>query len=236
VRLVELERQVFDAPRLGWHRDEDVASAMIPQFYFDYLRGGPVEPIAGIVRHNQMDLRGLAALFGKINAMLCETPCATDEVESLDLFGLSKFLQRRGDSERAHSTCAQALEAGLPAEFRPKARRDLAQMAKQRGAHEEAAGLWREIVTDPRDGVYACEQLAIYFERRAKDPDRALEFARMGLAQLRRQRGSSRDPYFAARCARTEEKFLQRMARLQQRMKSHADSGKSSLLTRSQSA
>src|SRR6266699_3837400 len=49
VRLVELERQVLDAPGLGWHRDDDVASALIPQFYFDYLRGGPVEPLAGVV-------------------------------------------------------------------------------------------------------------------------------------------------------------------------------------------
>src|SRR6266852_1722873 len=72
VRLVELERHVLDAPRLGWHRDDDIASALIPQFYFDYLRGGPVEPLAGVVRHNQMDLRGLAALFGKINELLSE--------------------------------------------------------------------------------------------------------------------------------------------------------------------
>src|SRR5713226_1660608 len=103
VRLVELERRVLDAPRLGWHRDDDVASELIPQFYFDYLRGGPIEPLAGVVRHNQMDLRGLAALFGKVNELLSEAPHATNEIESLDLFGLSRFLQRRGDSNRAHS-------------------------------------------------------------------------------------------------------------------------------------
>jgi len=236
VRLVELERQVLDARGLGWHRDEDVASALIPQFYFDYLRGGPAGPIAGIVRHNQMDLRGLAALFGKINTMLCENQGATNESESLDLFGLSKFLQRRGDSERAHSTCAQALDAGLPAEFRAKARRDLALMAKRRGAHEEAAKLWKEIVSDPRDGVFACEQLAIYYERRAKDLERAMEFARLALAQLRRQRSSSRDPYFAARCARLEEKLLQRIARLHGRMKVHHPPAKPPLLARTQTA
>src|SRR5258708_25761696 len=47
VRLVELERHVLDAPRLGWHRENDVSSALIPQFYFDYLRGGLAEPLAG---------------------------------------------------------------------------------------------------------------------------------------------------------------------------------------------
>src|SRR3989454_268194 len=176
VRLVELERHVLDAPRLGWHRENDVSSALIPQFYFDYLRGGPAEPLAAVVRHNQMDLRGLAALFGKINTLLSEQTSDATEIESLDLFGLSRFLQRRGESDRAHSACAQALEIGLPAEFRPQARRDLAQMAKRRGEHTRAAEIWLEIVADGHDGIHACEQLAIYYERHAKDFPRATEF------------------------------------------------------------
>ena len=219
VRLVELERQVLDAPRLGWHRENDVASALIPQFYFDYLRGGPAEPLAGVVRHNQMDLRGLAALFCKINELLSESSGAALEMESLDLFGLSRFLQRRGEAERAHSTCAQALEIGLPAEFRPKALQELALMAKRRGQHARAAEIWQEIAGDLRDGIHACEQLAIYFERHAKDLSRAAEFAELGLAKLRRQRSSSRDPYLAARSARIEQRILHRLARLRHRMK-----------------
>src|SRR5579864_5445034 len=70
VRLVELEQRVLDARRLGWRREDDVESALIPQHYFDYLRGGSAAPLLGVVKHNQMDLRGLAALFCKINAML----------------------------------------------------------------------------------------------------------------------------------------------------------------------
>src|SRR5580698_9187015 len=94
-RLVELERRVLDAPRLGWHREDDIASALIPQYYFDYLRGGPCDPIVGIVRHNQMDLRGLAALFGKINTLIASQDKDRDGVDSLDLFGLSRFFERR---------------------------------------------------------------------------------------------------------------------------------------------
>ena len=215
VRLVELERHVLDAPRLGWHREDDVSSALIPQFYFDYLRGGPAEPLAGVVRHNQMDLRGLAALFGKINALLSEPAGAANEIESLDLFGLSRFLQRRGENDRAHSACAQALQIGLPVEFRPKARRELALMAKRRGEHARAAEIWLEIVADPHDGIHACEQLAIYYERRAKDPAKAAEFAQLAIAKLQRQCANSRDPFLTARFARLEKKFLQRVARLE---------------------
>src|SRR6266849_5072947 len=219
VRLAELERHVLDSPRLGWHRENDVSSALIPQFYFDYLRGGPVEPLAGVVRHNQMDLRGLAALFCKINEMLSEAPHATNEIESLDLFGLSRFLQRRGEEDRAHSACAQALAIGLPEEIRPKARRELALMAKRRGQHARAAEIWLEIVADPRDGVHACEQLAIYYEHHAKDLSRAAEFAQLALAKLRPQRCASHDPDLAGRSARLEQKFLHRLARLQHRIK-----------------
>jgi hypothetical protein len=222
VRLVELERGVLDAPRLGWHRKDDISSALIPQFYFDYLRGGQTEPLAGVVKHNQMDLRGLAALFGKINAMLCESADALGECESLDLFGLSRFLQRRGEAARAQSACSQALAIGLPAEYRPKAQRDLAQLAKREGNHARAAEIWEELVGDPVDGIQACEQLAIYYERRARDVGRAIEYVRLGLKRIRAQydatlKQARHDPYGAARLARMETKFIERLKRLERK-------------------
>ncbi|HXY24985.1 MAG TPA: ribonuclease H-like domain-containing protein [Candidatus Acidoferrum sp.] len=220
VRLVELEQQVLDASRLGWHREDDVSSALIPQFYFDYLRGGPAQPLAGVVRHNQMDLRGLAALFGKIDTMLSEPAEAQEETEGLDLFGLSRFLQRRGDATRAQSACSQALAIGLPAEYRPRAQRDLALLAKRKGEHARAAELWKEIVEDPQDGFAACEQLAIHYERREKDLEKAQEFARLGLTKVKRQRISSlrlRDAHLVVRLDQMERSFTKRLARLERK-------------------
>lgn len=221
VRLVELERRVLDARRLGWQRDDDVESAMIPQHYFDFLRGGPAAPLAGVARHNQMDLRGLAALFGKINAMLSESPSAVEESESLDLFGLSRFLQRRGDTARAQNACAEALAIGLPADVRLKAQKELALMAKRRGEFERAAKIWEVMAADSCDEVHACEQLAIYYEHRVKDIGRAMEFAKLGLAKLNCRRSiflrGSRDAYLAARCTRQEKAFKERLARLERK-------------------
>jgi uncharacterized protein YprB with RNaseH-like and TPR domain len=219
VRLVDLERHVLDALRLGWHREEDIASSLIPQYYFDYLRGGPADPLVGVLRHNQMDLRGLAALFGKINTLLASQKTDRDGVDSLDLFGLSRFFERRGDSHRAHVACSQALDLGLPAEFRPRAHRELALLAKRRGDHDAAAALWLELAGDPQDGVLACEQLAIHYERRAKDMARATEFARLGLAKLQRMRAHTRDPYAATRATRLAEKLIIRINRLEGRIK-----------------
>jgi hypothetical protein len=166
-----------------------------------------------------MDLRGLAALFGKINTLLASQEAERVGVDSLDLFGLSRFFERRGESDRAHVACSQALELGLPAEFRPRAHRELALLAKRRGDHAAAAALWLELASDPRDGVLACEQLAIHYERRAKEPARATEFARLGLAKLQRMRVHACDPYITARAIRLAEKLLIRINRLEGKSK-----------------
>jgi uncharacterized protein YprB with RNaseH-like and TPR domain len=229
VRLVELERHVLDAPRLGWHRDDDVLSSMIPQHYFDYIRGGPAEPLAAVIRHNQMDLRGLAAILARIDGLLAAAERADQDVESLDLFGLSRFLHKRGERDRAHSACSQALDLGLPAEHRPKARRELAQHAKRRGDHEHAVSLWNELAAESAattadsealDAIHACEELAMYYERRVKDLDRAVEFICLALAKVKRLRAASRSFYATPKLARIEEKLLNRAARLRHRIES----------------
>ncbi len=238
VRLSDLERHVLDPISLGWSRDDDTTSADIPQFYFDYLRGGPPEPLLDIAKHNQMDLRGLAALYCKLNHLIGTELPEHGSVDGRDLFGLSRYLQRRGHGARAQTACTQALDFGLPHEVRPQARRELALHAKRSGEHARAAELWHEIVAgDPAEGVYACEQLAIHYERRVKDDVRALEFAQLALAELRKARWlSSRTPagHYAgafpgafpstrslrtspAKESRLEKSLLHRIARLEQR-------------------
>jgi uncharacterized protein len=221
VRLVELERHVLDAARLGWNRGDDISSSLIPQYYFDYLRGGRPDPLAGVAKHNQMDLRGLAALYGKINSLLDEGDTGLADTDSRDLFGLSRFLNRKGEKSRAHSVCSKALDAGLPAEIRLQATKELAQLAKGRGEWQAASLLWQELVSNPQDGITACEQLAIYHERRAKDWLRAIEYAELGLAKAQRQRTQTRDPYESSRASRWEVKFMCRLERLRHRMKKH---------------
>jgi uncharacterized protein YprB with RNaseH-like and TPR domain len=217
VRLVDLEREVLNPTLLGWRRDDDVSSRFIPQFYFDYLRGGPPEPLLGVARHNQMDLRGLGALFGKINTLLAEESSPSDEIHGLDLFGLSKFLHKRGDKRRAQVSCAQALDAGLPVEFHARAQFDLALMAKRNGEHQAAAELWHEVVEDLQDGYGACEQLAIYYEKQMKDYSRALEFARKARSLLRSQNHRI-NPFSGGAVARREDACIKRIKRLEGRL------------------
>ena len=222
VRLTDLEREVLNPTLLGWCRQGDVSSKFIPQFYFDYLRGGPPEPLLGVARHNQMDLRGLGALFGKINALLAEETNSDEDMHGLDLFGLSKFLHRRGDKGRAQVACAQAVDLGLPEEFHSRAQCHLALMAKRKGEHQRAAELWNDIVrfesrTDASDAIHACEQLAIYYEQRVKDYERALEFAQRA-RKLLRARANHASVFARGGFARRQDLSAKRIKRLERRL------------------
>jgi hypothetical protein len=125
VRLKELEQHVLanDRGGLGWSRRDDIDSAMIPQMYFDYLRGGPVEPLCGVFRHNQMDLRGLAALAGKVLTLLGQANGTEDPFE---LYGLSRLLSRRGQRGRARECYEKALLGDLPRPLQRQAQQELA--------------------------------------------------------------------------------------------------------------
>ncbi len=96
VRLSELERHV-----LGWDRGGDVLSGLIPQIYFDYLRGGPPERLVPVLNHNQMDLRGLAALSSRILSLLSDAENLGQD--GLELFGVSRICEKRGEHTRARN-------------------------------------------------------------------------------------------------------------------------------------
>ena len=220
VRLAELEKHV-----LGWNRGADLISEMIPQFYFDYLRGGPPEPLVQIFLHNQRDLRSLAGLASRIIAVLADP--RTDGKDGLELFGVSRICERRGDMARAQKHYAQSLAAVLPAETDRAARRSLARLAKRAGDLPLALKLWESILGNSREGLEAYRQLAIHYERRAGEPQRAAVLARRALAELRppnRSAGLS-----AALLRRYKSDFERRLQRLDRRARLDANAGRSLL-------
>jgi tetratricopeptide (TPR) repeat protein len=144
---------------------------------------------------------------------------AEEEIDGLDFLGLSRFLQRRGDALRAHSTYSQAIDLGLPFAFDRQARHELALLAKRRGDHEQAVTLWLELAKDEENGVHACEQLAMYYERRVRNFSRALEFAKLALAKARRAQSFSHDSFAGGRNLRIAERLVSRIARLEGRIR-----------------
>ena len=179
VRLSELERHV-----LGWDRGADLLSGLIPQIYFDYLRGGPPERLVPVLNHNQMDLRGLAALSSRILSLLSDAENLGQD--GLELFGVSRICEKRGEETRARSLYEKSIASFLPTETDRVARRSLARLAKRQGDFELACELWRGALGNSRQGYEAYEQLAIYYERKAGDPEQAQTIVQQALDELRR--------------------------------------------------
>lgn len=205
VRLAELERHV-----LGWDRGADMMSELIPSIYFDFLRGGAPEPLVPIFHHNQMDLRGLAALAARVVALLASPEQHSQD--ALELFGVSRICERRGDL-RAREMYERSLAGELPEDADRRARRSLALLAKRAGDLERAEALWSGMLGSSREGMEAYEQLAIHYERRARDYQRAAALVREALTALRRSSrlGFVQPAYYR----RQKENFQRRLARLE---------------------
>ena len=179
VRLSELERHV-----LGWNRGADLLSGQIPQIYFDYLRGGSPERLVPVLNHNQMDLRGLAALSNRILSLLGDAENLGQD--GFELFGVSRICDKRGERTRARKLYEKSIAAVLPTETDRAARRSLARLAKRDGDFELACDLWNGALGNSRQGYEAYEQLAIYYEHKARDPERALLVVRQAAEEPRR--------------------------------------------------
>lgn len=179
VRLSELERHV-----LGWDRGADVLSGQIPQIYFDYLRGGPAERLVPVLNHNQMDLCGLAALSSRILSLLSDAENLGQD--GLELFGVSRICEKRGEHNRARKLYEKSIASFLPTEADRAARRSLARLAKREGDFELACELWKDAVGNSRHGYEAYEQLAIYYEHKARNSEQALQVVREAIDELLR--------------------------------------------------
>jgi uncharacterized protein len=179
VRLSELERHV-----LGWDRGADLLSGLIPQIYFDYLRGGSPDRLVSVLNHNQMDLRGLAALSSRILSLLSDAENLGQD--GLELFGVSRICEKRGQDIRARTLYEKSIASFLPTETDRVARRSLARLAKRQGDFNLACELWKDALGNSRHGYEAYEQLAIYYERTARDPEQAQLIVQQALNELRR--------------------------------------------------
>jgi tetratricopeptide (TPR) repeat protein len=245
VRLKDLERHVLgrDGRSLDWSRHDDIDSSLIPQMYFDYLRGGPAEPLLGIFRHNQMDLRGLAALAGKILALLdsgngIANALNAETHDAIDVLGLSRLLRKRGHSTRARELYETALRFGLPRSVEHLAQRELAQLAKRELDYTRAISLWDALREAPvpnkrsespllaeveqkalESAIEAAEQLAMYYEHRVKEPQRALDLIRAAIGELQEAHPARG---FTQVCAeKIEARLTRRLTRLERRCAVH---------------
>jgi RNase_H superfamily len=113
-RLGTVERML-----LGVQRHDDVDGWEIPGRYLGFLRGGPAQPLAAVVRHNDEDVRSLARLLAHVEQRLGD-PAVRTTAPRGDLAGLARAFRRERRFEEAVD-CLDAALAADPASPSPEA-------------------------------------------------------------------------------------------------------------------
>ncbi len=213
--LADLERGVLGIRRVG-----DVPGERIPRLYFDYLRSGSAEPMVEVFRHNENDLLALVRLTAKMLGLLApmQSGLAGDSERKpspLESYGLSRLFHLAGWREAAREHYEKAVAAELPREFKCAAQRALAGLYKRERNYDRANRLWEELLQADEDFLHAAEELAIFYEHRARDCDKAATIVRQAISRLHGALRRNRlEPYQHRRMV---ERLEYRLQRLQQK-------------------
>jgi uncharacterized protein YprB with RNaseH-like and TPR domain len=200
-RLYHLAQQILEADR-----EEDIPSAEIPHRYFEFLRTGEFSLIEPILYHNQEDLLSLLGVVISGAAVFSEEKEDGLEftADAMDLFGAAKLLERTGESERSARFMRRALEGRLSEEIAVLAKMKLASHFKKNRDWAKAISLWQEMT--PLNQLTSYRELAIYYEHRERDYEKARQAAEGGLTAAT---GSSRS---------LEKDFSHRLERLKHKI------------------
>jgi uncharacterized protein len=200
-RLYHLAQQILEADR-----EEDIPSAEIPQRYFEFLRTGDFSLIEPVLYHNQEDLLSLLGVVISGAAMFSEDKedKLNLEADAMDLYGAARLLERTGESERSALFMRRALEGRLSEEIAGLARLKLAAHFKKNRDWEGAIRLWQETSRVSRLTGY--RELAIYYEHRERNYEKARQAAEEGLTAAA---GASRS---------LEKDFSHRLERIKQKL------------------
>jgi hypothetical protein len=124
---------------LGVSRAGDVEGWEIPGIYLDVLRGGPVAPLAGVVIHNEKDVRSLGLLLAHVERRYGERTSRYAAPRG-DLAGLARAYGR----ERRHEDALDCLDDAMaaPAPVRDPFGRSPVGPARIREAREDERDAW----------------------------------------------------------------------------------------------
>ncbi len=162
---------------LGVRREDDLAGALVPQTYFQYLKDRRFGPIQRVLTHNQQDIISLAQLF----FFLCRQYQKPESIQhGQDLLSMARSHEKQGHAEQAlkcyrlsakGSTWAEAFEA-------------MASHEKRKGNAKNAMRLYQAMAKRGEHVVFAYEALAKLCEHQTGDLRQALHYTRQALLFL----------------------------------------------------
>ncbi len=221
-RLDDARLRSVETGVLGIRRSRDVEGWQIPGLYLGALRGDDPTTLAQVVRHNDVDVRSLAALLAHLGTSLLD-PAGRAGAPAGDLAGLGRLYRRSGRIDEALELVEAAIatydepvrdpfghgaaiapdgarEASRPVRHVPpwdlvRLRSEQARLLRRTGRDHEAERAWLAAATaagGSRSAVHAWIEVAKCRERALGDLAGALEAALRAGRLLERTRALGR--------------------------------------------
>jgi uncharacterized protein YprB with RNaseH-like and TPR domain len=173
--LQNVEQHIFHFMRFG-----DIDGMHIPAAYFNFLRSGETDDILRIIRHNQMDILTLMRLLLYLHHI--ETDMAQVNISDKELLNLFKLAAETGELTTTQMLYQQIRRRTIRL---PENMVKLYSMVLKRNrSWTDALSLWSELLQEGRMVLFACEELAKYFEHILCDVKQAEQYTGRALDYL----------------------------------------------------
>jgi uncharacterized protein YprB with RNaseH-like and TPR domain len=163
-------------------RDNDIPSYLIPHLYFEYLRTKDPQPLKKVFYHNEIDILSLVSLTIMLN-QIHEQP-----IEKLDHHIDLKTLAKHYDNTNQWQRNIPIYQSLINIESNQEVKTDLClrlgHCYKSLGQWDNAVALWEQLLNSGKFRIETYEELAKYFEHRARDFSRAEQIVRKALTNL----------------------------------------------------
>ena len=183
LRLRHCNLTALEEAVLGIQREDDLPGALVPERYFNFLKTRDFSLLEDILEHNEQDIISLAHILDKL-LRLHDKPLLAEAPE--DLFSLGRVLEKRGRAEGARM-CYRAADRGSVSIL---ARGRMAETYRREGNYQEAARVYKRMVTDRQGGPGPLIALAKICEHKTGDIPAAIEYTRRAIILAADQQNS----------------------------------------------
>ncbi|MBU7593249.1 ribonuclease H-like domain-containing protein [Metabacillus halosaccharovorans] len=169
VKLSKVESEI-----LGIQRENDIPGFLAPMIYFEFVKQQNPEIIAGVLKHNEIDVLSLITLYTHLSTKLLDINSKTTNSEHYEIARWLEYIGEKDSALHAYSSFVKK-ESGQE----PQAKFALSLLYKKQKSWKQAVMLWEEIVSELNSkevSFKAAVELAKFYEHQEKDFLKAMEY------------------------------------------------------------
>ncbi len=182
-RLGSCSLSHIESSILNLYRKSDVPSEMVPQIYFDFIRLGETQHLKRVFDHNVYDIISMLSLL-KALCLCFDNPETEKIMDPVDLYSLGRFHFISGETEKSIRFFELASKGQLDDELKLEMNKYYSLAHKRLGDWGNAEKIWQNLLKNHPDSLFSYQELAKYYEHKAKNFQEALNLVNKAIKQI----------------------------------------------------